>query len=539
MTIGTTTAATTTMMAATTTEGGLAHSADVDASKPSAGRRQPWRVAFLGLRTRIVVGFAVLMAIAAMLSVVILRQVLLVRLDERVNEHLVQEVTELRQLVGGRYPDGTCVTDLDGDGSCDVGRDPETGEPFGDDIEALFRTFLRRNVPFEHEALLAFVDGEPFRPYEDAPLHPLFDEERIRRLGAVNDAPLRGRVDVDPVGAVQYLAVPVAGASGETLGVFAVAEFVDLQRADVDEATRAAAVAGICAVLVASVFAFLMAGRILAPVRTLSRTVGSISDGDFSQRIRVEGRDEISDLARRFNVMLDHIEDAFGAQRTFVDDAGHELRTPITIIRGHLELLGDDPQERAETVAVVTDELDRMSRMVDDLLTLAKAERPDFLALDTVDIEDLTVDLHAKASALAKREWRLECVGSGEVVADRQRLTQAVMQLAQNAVQHTCDGDRIGLGTRVRDGVACMWVRDAGPGVRPEDAARIFGRFARAAGSRRRSEGAGLGLSIVRAIAEAHGGTVELDSRPGNGAIFTLTVPVNAEPDAGQEVRRP
>ena len=518
-----------------TAEANLERGGAADAASPSGKRRPPRRVQLLGLRTRIVLGFAVLMTIAALLSVFILRHVLLTRLDERVNQHLVQEVTELRQLIGGTYPDGSCVTDLDGDGSCDVGRDPQTGHPFGDDIEAVFRTFLQRNLPFEHEALLTFVGGEPFQPHPSVPLHPLFQEEDFRRLGAIQDAPARGRVHVDSVGQVEYLAVPVTGSAGAALGVFAVAELVDLQRADVREATYAAAVAGLTTVIVASVLAFFMIGRVLAPVRRVTQTAQAISGSDLTRRIEVDGRDEISELARTFNEVLDRLEQAFGAQRTFIDDAAHELRTPITIIRGHLELLGDDPQEWRETAAIVTDELDRMSRMVNDLLTLAKAERPDFLALDTVDVEHLTVDMLAKASALAARDWRLESVGSGEIVADRQRLTQAVMQLAENAVQHTGDAGQIGLGSRVQGGVARFWVRDTGPGIAPEDATHIFGRFSRAAIGRRRSQGAGLGLSIVRAIAEAHGGLVELHSRPGDGATFAVTVPVRPGRDHGQE----
>lgn len=150
--------------------------------------------------------------------------------------------------------------------------------------------------------------------------------------------------------------------------------------------------------------------------------------------------------------MIDRLEGAFASQRAFVSDAGHELRTPITIIRGHLELLGDDPQERADTIEVVTDELDRMSRFVDDLLTLAKAERADFLRPGPVDLDELTDELLTKARGLARREWRLEANAAGLITADRQRLTQAVMNLAHNAVQHTSEGDAVALGSATRDG---------------------------------------------------------------------------------------
>jgi signal transduction histidine kinase len=286
--------------------------------------------------------------------------------------------------------------------------------------------------------------------------------------------------------------------------------------------------------LIASALAWVIAGRVLAPLRTLRRTAEEITETDLTRRLDVHGDDEIAELGRTFNAMLDRLEAAFASQKALVSDAGHELRTPITIVRGHLELLGDDPAEREETIALVTDELDRMARFVDDLLTLAKAEQADFVRPEPLDLDVLTEELFAKAQALAERDWRLAATATGRLSADRQRLTQAVMQLAQNAVQHTAPGDRIALGSQLRNGTARVWVADSGPGVPADEQERIFDRFHRAGDTQRRSDGAGLGLSIVRAIAEAHGGRVELDSREGHGATFTLIVPT--EP-SGEENR--
>jgi len=185
--------------------------------------------------------------------------------------------------------------------------------------------------------------------------------------------------------------------------------------------------------------------------------------------------------------------------------------------------MGDDADERKATVELVMDELDRMNRIVDDLLLLARA---DFLHVEALDLADLAHDVRAKVGALAGREWRLVAPDPVMIRADRQRLTQAVMNLAQNAAQHTAEGDTIEIGVETAGGWARLWVADSGPGVPAADTERIFERFARAGGARRRSEGAGLGLSIVRAIAEAHGGRVELDTRPGAGATFTLMIPL-------------
>jgi signal transduction histidine kinase len=240
----------------------------------------------------------------------------------------------------------------------------------------------------------------------------------------------------------------------------------------------------------------------------------------------VRGSDEIAELGRTFNGMLDRLEIAFAGQKEFLTDVSHELRTPITVIRGNLETLGDSPAEREEAIAVIQDELDRMSRYVDDLLLLTKAPRPDFLRLGPIDIDLFTHDLFAKARSLGDRDWRLDGTGVGIVIADQHRLTQAVMNLADNAVRHTRDGDSIWLGSSLVGDTARLWVRDEGPGVHAADADRIFDRFARGHDSRReQGDGAGLGLSIVRAIAEAHGGRVELDSRPGMGSTFTIVLP--------------
>ena len=512
-----TTAMTTAMMAAMTD--GTARGARTTTSS----WRDRLRTGRRSLRGRILVLFVGVLTLATIGSVFIQRTVLLNQLEARIDADLRQEVTELEQLVGGRGADGDCVAGADARGRCIVGRDPTTGRPFGSDVRAVFDTFLRRNIPSDFETMITFVDGAPYKvpavrlPYADAADEHLYPLANIR-------SPQRG-VATTERGRIRYLAVPVLSAGGEAGGVFAVAQFVDLQRDDLEDVLRLATGTELFLLLVASVLAYVIAGRLLAPVRAVTETARQISETDLSRRISVEGDDEVALLATTFNQMLDRIQAAFIGQRNFIDDAGHELRTPITIIRGHLELMGDDPAERREAVAIVTDELDRMSRMVDDLLLLARSERPDFLVLHMIDVEDLTLEMFAKAQSLAPREWDLEQVGHGRIVGDRQRLTQAVLQLAQNASEHTVEGERISLGSAVADGTVRFWVRDSGPGVSAQDATRIFERFSR--GSRtRRNEGSGLGLSIVRAIAEAHSGSVELDRAPGSGATFTLVVPL-------------
>jgi signal transduction histidine kinase len=473
----------------------------------------PRRV-FWGLRARIVFWSILGLAIAVLAGVLVVRQAFLVQLDNRIDDALVQEADELRSLSRGR--------------------DPLTGERFDDDARRIFEVFLDRNVPSRNEAYLAFVDGRLIERRDAvASSSGLTDHADLMDRWASLETSERGRIDT-VAGTVDYLAVPI-DAGGEVLGVFVIAHFRDLETAQLTSAVNAAIEVGLIVLLIGSVIAWRIAESVLRPVRAVTTTARRISTGaDLTERLPVAGHDELSELSSTFNGMLDELEEAFDTQQRFVDDAGHELRTPITVIRGHLDLMGDDPEERRATLVLIDDELGRMQRIVNDLLTLAKAERADFLRLGPVDLAALTEEVRAKAEALGERGWRLGGVGRGIVIADRQRLTQALMQLAQNAVQHTATGDEIEIGSRVLGAEAELWVRDTGEGIAPEEVERIFDRFARG-GRKRASDGAGLGLSIVRAIAEAHHGRVAVTSQPGEGSRFVIVVPVDQPLDAPEE----
>jgi signal transduction histidine kinase len=460
-----------------------------------------------GLRARIILVHVGLLAFAVLASVLVARQALLVRLEERIDAELVQEVKELRKLARGT--------------------DPETGEPFGENVRRLFRVFLQRNIPSRHEVVITFVNGQPFErsPLRAEPYRLDEDEQLIALWGRLEETD-RGDVPT-PGGRVKYLAVPISRSDGRPVGVFVVANFRDQEEDELDGAILALGGVGLAILLIGSILAWRLAGSVLRPVSAVTSTARSITETSLERRIPEQGSDEIAQLAATFNDMLDRLERAFTMQRRFLDDAGHELRTPITIVRGNLEFPDEDPEERERTVKIMLDELDRMGRIVDDLLLLAQADEPDFLHLDLVDVAALTTELQTKATALGHRAWQIEAVGRGIIVADRQRLTQAMIGLAQNAVQHTEDGDEIALGSAVSPtGQARLWVRDSGPGIPAEDQERIFERFVRGAGDRR-LRGAGLGLAIVRAIATAHGGRIELESSPDSGTTVAIVVPMD------------
>jgi signal transduction histidine kinase len=228
-------------------------------------------------------------------------------------------------------------------------------------------------------------------------------------------------------------------------------------------------------------------------------------------------------MAETFNAMLDRLEVALDAQRRLLRDVGHELRTPLTILRGHLEQLPDDPAAREATTVLLLGEIDRLANLVTDLRTLAQAERDDFVVRGPVDAGDLIRDVAALAVAVAPRDWHLGRVDEGVVVADRERLFQALLNLVQNAAAATDEGDRIDLATERRGGSIVFRVRDTGPGIPEADLERIFDRFER--GSSTDPSGTGLGLAISRAIVEAHGGRIWAENVPAGGAVFSIALP--------------
>lgn len=502
-------------------------------------------------RSRMVAAYLVLLVVAGAVAVVGIRQVLIVRLDSRTRAALAQEVSEVRTFV-------------------EDGRDPATGRRF-DRLEHAFDVYMDRNVPSPEEAFATYLDGELHRdrlrsfPGRTLPGDAASGWADLSAAGGAaapdpapsggaaaepsRAAPARDRAPLEVTGTfdaghgrASYHAVRFEhGGQG---GAFVVAILPAAGRREIQALQTWGAAVMVAVVLAAAVCAWFLAGRVLAPVRELTATARSISESERTARLPVtgrgSGRSETAEMATTFNAMLDRLDDAYQGQIEFVRSAGHELRAPLTVASGHLELLGDDEEERATIVPLVLDELSRMGRLVDDLQSLVEATGPDFLRAETVDAELLAHELVAKATALGDRAWRLDAATPGTFVADKDRLTEAVLNLADNAVHHTGPGDVIAVGVAVggaRDEVT-LWVRDEGAGVAPDVADRLFERFARGRDAARRYRGSGLGLAIVRSIAEAHGGHASLTpadpdagtgTSTGTGARFTITLPRDPE----------
>ena len=476
-----------------------------------------WKQVLSESRTRILICYIILMSISTLVSVLAVRQILFAKLEERIQQSLELEVEEFRQLRSGN--------------------DPETGQPFNNDVEAIFDVFLARNITEDDEFFITIANGRFYRasslalPDSLQPTSPIVQRWVTLRQPqqGIETVPSSKKLlyEAEPV-RIFYYAEPIS-ITGQTDGIFVVAHIPTLgKQNEINDAVRVIVQVSLIVLAIASLLAWFVAGQVLAPLRLLNRTARSISEANLTERISVQGKGDLAELATTFNDMMDRIEATFNSQRQLLNDVGHELRTPITIIRGHLELMGLTPEDQQETIDIVIDELDRMSRFINELVLLAKAERPDFLLPETLDLQSFTEEVYAKMKTLADRNWQLEAVGSGSFTADRQRLTEAVINLAQNATQHTETGDAIALGSAQSQGQVYLWIRDTGEGISFDDQQRIFKRFVRGSSRYHRSEGSGLGLSIVQAIAQAHGGRVDLHSQPDQGAIFTLILPLGS-----------
>lgn len=498
------------------------------------------------VRTRILAAMLAVTAIglvaAGSTAYIVQRERILQSIDEKLlhAHESVRAVAEGPEQTPEQSP--TSETPDDPDASTDETppTDATTGEategtekstpPLFDSSEALLQAVLARVLPDEKESSLGLLDGKPrYVSVAEVAFHLEDDPQFITRVIAeAESGSARIGTYVGDIGTLRFIVVPINAGADSGSGIFVTAIDIDAELGEVTTAFKTYTwVAGV-ALLTVGLVGWFVAGRLLRPIRALTETASRINASDLHERIPVRGNDDISALTVTVNEMLERIDQSLRTQGQLLDDIRHELKTPVTIVRGHLELVdAADPEDVRLTRDLVIDELDRMATLIDDIEALSESEQMQ-LTLEETDTTQLCQQIFTKCSAIPGHEWSLDLSSSprGSELArlDPQRITQAMLQLADNAAKYSPDDTTVTIGlTHLPDAVH-FWVADEGPGIAEESQQRIFERFGRV-DTGRGIDGSGLGLAIVDAIARSHGGRVSLTSSPA-GSTFTIKLPL-------------
>jgi heavy metal sensor kinase len=331
---------------------------------------------------------------------------------------------------------------------------------------------------------------------------------------------------------------PFINISGQLIGVIQVATAIESFQEANNTLLTIVVIASVITILVSWLLSRSLAKRILKPIEQVTQAAASIVDAkNLSTRIQWQGaNDELGQLTQMFNHMMARLEQVFKVQQRFVGDVSHEMRTPLTSILGHLEIMNKYGVDQ-ESLEAVQREAARMSRMVNDLLLLARADNGELqIDLYPLEIDALVLEVYEQALILAKGRTLkivLERIEEARIRGNADRLKQLMLNLVSNAIKFTREGGKVTLAIYPEGDLAICEVRDTGIGIAEADVKRIFDRFFQADNSRaHRSDmdGAGLGLSIVKWIVEAHGGTISVKSELGIGTTFYVQFPLLPAP---------
>ncbi|MCF8529035.1 MAG: HAMP domain-containing histidine kinase [Aquiluna sp.] len=423
--------------------------------------------------------------------------------QQSIDGHLQREATELQVLANKAI-------------------DPKTDAPF-ETARGVLELYIQRTVTDPNETMFVIVNGQVLARTTDTPPVRLDQDPMFLEIANSMTKAGFGNFSTD-VGNARFIVVPVIGESdsGALVGVI----FSDRQSQEITDLLYRFALIVFLSLIAATAVGWLVAGRALRPINEITTTAHEIGAHDLTRRIsKSKAGSELNKLVDEFNLMLGRIEETVASNKQFVDDAGHELRTPLTVISGHLELIESDPTQRESSMEIVKDELSRMSRLVKDLQTLTKVTQPDFIQTKPVKLSDLGDELLVKASQLGDRNWELSDIPKQSWNLDRERVTQAVLQLAENACRFTNEGDLIRVEILTSVNNVAISVSDSGPGVPKDQRETIKERFVRGSNPKSDSGGAGLGLAVVSAIAKGHGGELLISDSDLGGAKFTLQLP--------------
>jgi two-component system, OmpR family, sensor kinase len=453
----------------------------------------------LSLRTRLTLIWSAVSLVVLLGLELVTIVVLNAELDGSVDRDLALEARQYQQAVAG----ATDAADLRARAQTFLQQDRQTGSGFA----AVY--------------VIRFADGSRLTNTRDAAL-----QTTIVAAAAGSGQPVTAH-DAR-VGDVRVVSIPVEG-DGSRVADLSIAVPMSGVQSTLRAILGPLLVANALLVVLGAVLAYVAIGRALAPVRRITRTAAGITDGDLSRRIGYRGpRDEVGSLAETFDAMLSRLQSGFQQRQSFYTLASHELRTPLTIVRGHLEILRRSPRSSQagirDTLDIVLQEVDRIAGDVGDMLLLGRMLLGQAGPRKPLDVVDVLADVHRKAHGLGARDWRLDAPAPVHVLADPEQLGRAMLNLVTNALRHTRDGDTVRLAARAAGAWAEVEVADSGQGIPAADLPRVFDPWYRAGG--RDGRVGGLGLVIVREVALAHGGRVEVVSRVGEGTTFTVRVPL-------------
>ncbi|MEX1178288.1 MAG: HAMP domain-containing sensor histidine kinase [Nitriliruptor sp.] len=500
---------------------------------------RPWRSLRVRVPLTAILVFAVSLAVATALAYELLLQASLDDIDvvlDRERERFDTSMATLldEEVAALEEEAAEAAAAADGAGENPEGAAPPTGV---DGVEALRRAsrrYLQLNPATESYWTIIRTDGS-------APLASASGPTALEELFRTDQLPEgtlgRRETIASDAGDIRSSSAPIV-LNGERIGSYQIVAPLAPVRAQALTAAGLVAAAAAVSLLIGAVLLTTALRRSLAPLQGLASAARSTELRSLHGRVAVpETEDEVGVLAREFNSMLDRIERASSGQTEFMASISHELRTPITIARGHLEMLRtigrDDPEALRETIEVVEDELHRMGRLVEDLMAIARSGMEGFVRPRELELVAFFEDLELKIGGLRIEHVRIEPPPPVLLDADPDRLAQAVLNLVTNAHVHTPADTRITVRAVEARGEVVLVVDDRGPGIPESIRDEVFAPFVRSGDA---PGSTGLGLAVVQAVVDAHGGWVELDTGA-DGTRFQLHLPhagASDAPEAGE-----
>ena len=462
---------------------------------------------FRPISLKITIGILVPLSLLLSITLVFSRWSVTEQVRERVDLEILQQLNELELLAT-------------------TGINPNTGEPF-QNSDALLETFLVRRISSENETMFSTIDSMvTFRSPGNSILRV---DKDATFLDVVNQVELP-TLDtyISDLGELRYGVYPILGLDSK-MGRLIVVTNLDKELDSTNTLFRNLSLGLFVLFALTGGILSVIVKRLLSPIAELTSQAQKVNKDNFIRQLKFETArvdDEITQLGQEFNNMLSRLESSFTDQQRFIDDAGHELRTPLTILKGHIELMQREGYSE-QSVAIIEDEVNRMTRLVQDLQSLTKATQPNFVQFSSFSADVFIKELQEKAQSVYSNPIEIAEYVELQIRGDKQRLTQALLQLIENAVKYSPERSKITLGMKVQNDEAIFFVKDLGSGISDDAKSQVFSRFFQIDNthSPQDSGGVGLGLSIVKAIVDAHRGTIRiLDNHP-EGTIFEMRIP--------------